>query len=279
MDHFGVRLRRALDDRGPLCVGIDPHPELLRAWGVGDGVTGLARFAETVVEALGDRVAAVKPQSAFFERFGAHGIGVLESTIRQLRDTGAIVVLDVKRGDIGSTVSAYAEAYLDPSSTLYVDAVTASPYLGFASLRPMIDTAAVHGGGVFVLTLTSNPEGAAVQRAITADGRTVAQVILDEVAQVNDGMTPMGTVGVVVGATVEPGGHDLRRVNGPVLVPGLGAQGGTPAALRTAMGPDLGNVLPSYSREVLAEGPSVTGLRAAAARALDACRAALDPHY
>lgn len=279
MDHFGARLRAALDERWPLCVGIDPHAALLRAWGLTDDADGLARFADTVVAALGDRVAVVKPQSAFFERHGSRGIAVLESTIRQLRDTGALVVLDVKRGDIGSTASAYADAYLDPSSPLYVDAITASPYLGFGSLRPMVDTALAHGGGVFVLVLTSNPEGAAVQRATTADSRTVAQALLDEISQVNAGATPLGSIGAVVGATVDLAGHDLTSINGPILVPGMGAQGGTTDRLRAMFGGNPGAVLPSYSRELLAQGPSVTALRDAAARAFEACQAALRPPH
>lgn len=171
MESFGARLHRAVAERGPLCVGIDPHPGLLARWGLDDDVHGLERFADTVVEALGDRVAVVKPQSAFFERFGSRGVAVLESTIRQLRLAGSLVLLDVKRGDIGSTVAAYASAYLEPSSPLHVDAVTVSPYLGVGALAPMFDMATAQGGGVFVLALTSNPEGAAVQRARTpADG-------------------------------------------------------------------------------------------------------------
>ena len=161
------------------------------------------------MDALGDRVAVVKPQSAFFERFGSRGVAILESTIRQLRDAGSLVLLDVKRGDIGSTVAAYAAAYLDPSSPLYVDAVTASPYLGVGSLAPMFELAAEHGGGVFVLALTSNPEGAAVQRARTADGRTVAQTVIDEISQLNGGAEPLGSFGLVVGATIGDTGHDL----------------------------------------------------------------------
>lgn len=277
MDHFGARLRAALDERGPLCVGIDPHAALLRAWGLTDDADGLARFADTVVEAIGDRVAVVKPQSAFFERHGSRGIAVLESTIRQLRDTGALVLLDAKRGDIGSTAEAYAEAYLDPSSPLYVDAITVHPYLGFGSVRPMVDTALANGGGVFVLVLTSNPEGAAVQRATTADSRTVAQTILDEISQVNAGVLPLGSIGAVVGATADAAGHDLSRINGPVLAPGMGAQGGTPERLRAIFAGNPDAVLPSYSRELLAQGPSVAGLRDAAARALDACQAVLRP--
>ncbi|MFC4017954.1 orotidine-5'-phosphate decarboxylase [Micromonospora sp. GCM10011542] len=275
MESFGTRLHRAVTERGPLCVGIDPHPGLLARWGLADDVQGLDRFAQTVVEALGDRVAVVKPQSAFFERFGSRGVAILESTIRQLRDAGSLVLLDVKRGDIGSTVSAYASAYLDPSSPLYVDAVTASPYLGVGSLAPMFELAAEHGGGVFVLALTSNPEGAAVQRARTADGRTVAQTVIDEISQLNEGAQPLGSFGLVVGATIGDTGHDLSRVGGPLLAPGLGAQGAGAADLRTVFGSSLPAVLPSYSREVLNAGPDTAALRAAADRVLAECRTVL----
>ncbi|MGC5019487.1 orotidine-5'-phosphate decarboxylase [Micromonospora sp. DT47] len=275
MESFGARLHRAVAERGPLCVGIDPHPGLLARWGLPDDVEGLDRFARTVAEALGDRVAVIKPQSAFFERFGARGVGILESTIRQLRESGSLVLLDVKRGDIGSTVAAYASAYLDPSSPMYVDAVTASPYLGVGSLAPMFELAATHGGGVFVLALTSNPEGAEVQRARTADGRTVAQTVIDEISQLNRGAEPLGSFGLVVGATIGDTGHDLSGVNGPLLAPGLGAQGATAADLRTVFGSSLPAVLPSYSREVLNAGPDVAALRAAADRAQADCQAVL----
>ena len=209
METFGSRLHRAVQDRGPLCVGIDPHAALLARWGLEDTVDGLERFARTVVDSLADRVAVLKPQSAFFERFGSRGIVVLESIIRQTREAGALVLLDVKRGDIGSTVAAYAAAYLDPSSPVYVDAITASPYLGVGSLRPMFDAAREYGGGVFVLALTSNPEGAAVQHAVGADGRTVAQTVIDEISQLNAGASPLGSIGAVVGATIGKTGHDL----------------------------------------------------------------------
>jgi orotidine-5'-phosphate decarboxylase len=274
---FGARLRNAMDARGPLCVGIDPHPSLLSAWGLPDSPSGLERFTRTVVEAVADRVPVAKPQSAFFERFGSSGIAVLESTIRQLREAGTLVLLDVKRGDIGSTAAAYADAYLDPASPLRADAITVSPYLGFGSLAPIIEKAVATNAGAFVLALTSNPEGRAVQRARTADGRTVAQLVIDEVAQVNAGVSPLGDIGVVVGATVGDAGHDLTVLNGPVLVPGLGAQGGRPEDLRLVFGDDLAAVLPSYSREILAAGPLVSGLRDSVARVLDACRGAVQP--
>jgi len=275
METFGGRLHRAMATRGPLCVGIDPHPRLLIQWGLPDDVGGLARFSETVVDALGDRVAVCKPQSAFFERFGSRGVAVLESIIRQLRAAGSLILLDVKRGDIGSTAAAYATAYLHPASPLWVDAITASPYLGVGSLAPMFEMAHAHGGGVFALALTSNPEGRAVQHARTADSRTVAQTVIDEISQLNEGVEPIGSFGVVVGATVGQTGHELSRINGPLLAPGLGAQGGRPEDLRAIFGTALPAVLPSYSREILCKGPNPAELRAAAEQTLAACRATL----
>jgi len=269
---FGARLRAAMDEHGPLCVGIDPHPGLLAAWGLPDDAGGLKRFGERVIEALAGRVAAVKPQSAFFERHASSGVAVLGSIIRQLRQSGTVVILDVKRGDIGSTAAAYADAYLDPASPLAADAVTASPYLGVGALRPMIDSALAAGSGVFVLARTSNPEGSALQRAVTASGRTVAQAVVEEISQVNQGVEPMGDIGVVVGATIGSDADepvlDLDGMGGPVLAPGLGAQGGRPDDLRRIFGSVTGRVLAAYSREILEHGPSVTDLRAAADRVL-----------
>lgn len=268
-------MRSAVAAYGPLCVGIDPHPGLLTAWGLSDDVDGVARFSETVVEAFAGRVAVMKPQSAFYERFGSEGVAVLESIIRQLQDSPTLVVLDVKRGDIGSTAAAYAAAYLDERSKFAVDAITASPYLGVDSLRPMIDCAVANGRGVIVLARTSNPDGATVQCARTADGRSVAQAIVDEISQVNAGVEPLGDVGVVYGATVREGAIDVTSINGPVLVPGLGAQGGRPDDLPKLLGSDGLTVLASYSRQVLRAGPSVSGLRDAADRVAAGCAEAL----
>jgi orotidine-5'-phosphate decarboxylase len=266
---FGARLRAATATRGPLCAGIDPHAALLAAWGLGDDVAGLERFTMTAVEALAGTVAAVKPQSAFFERHGSAGIAVLERAVAAARDLGALVVLDVKRGDIGSTAQAYADAYLDPRSPLAVDAITASPFLGVGSLDPMFDTAAAHGGGVFVLALTSNPEGPQVQHARTADGGTVAGAVLRAVAGRNAGAEPLGSFGAVVGATIGGTDEDLA-IGGPLLVPGIGAQGGTAASVRAIFGEALPNVLPSSSREILGAGPDTRALREAALRANEA---------
>jgi orotidine-5'-phosphate decarboxylase len=265
---FGARLAAAKLSRGPLCLGIDPHPELLRAWDLPTTADGLAAFCDICIEAYAG-FAVVKPQVAFFEAYGAAGFGVLEHTITALRSAGVLVLADAKRGDIGSTMAAYAEAWAG-DSPLAADAVTASPYLGFGSLRPLLEAAAAHDRGVFVLAATSNPEGATVQRA-AFDGRTVAQLIVDQAAVVNRSATPAepGYVGVVLGATVFEA-PDVSALGGPVLVPGVGVQGGRPEALGGLGGAAPGQLLPAVAREVLRAGPSVSDLRAAGERMLDA---------
>jgi len=278
---FGTRLAAATGALGPLCVGIDPHPTLLRAWGLDDDLAGLERFSRTAVHALAGHVAAVKPQSAFFERFGSRGVAVLEQVIADLADSGTLCIVDAKRGDIGSTMSAYADAYCGADSPLAGDAVTVSPYLGLESLRPVLDLAALTGRGVFVLALTSNPGGPQVQHAVASGGGSVAARVVAAAAAENAGAAPLGSVGLVVGATVGDAPHDLglhlASVNGPLLAPGLGAQGAGPTDLRRVFTGALTQVLPAASREVLGAGPDIAALRAAARRTADACAAALTP--
>ncbi len=280
-ESFGVRLRSAMTELGPLCAGIDPHPGLLAHWGLDESVAGLERFAMTCVEAFAGTVAVVKPQSAFFERFGSAGVAVLERTLAGLREAGTLSVLDVKRGDIGSTMTAYAQAYLSQDSPIRADAITVSPFLGFESLRPAMDLARQTGRGLFVLTLTSNPEGAEVQHALR-DGRTVAGSIVDGVTSANAseaGRGVLGSTGMVVGATVGRAVHDLgldlAGANAPLLAPGVGAQGATAADLATVFGTAMGNVLASSSREILGTGPDGTALRAAARRTAEQLRVIL----
>ncbi|WP_018295591.1 orotidine-5'-phosphate decarboxylase [Corynebacterium lubricantis] len=251
---FGERLVAAGDDFGRLCVGIDPHASLLQAWGLTDSVDGLREFSQRCVEAFAGHVALVKPQVAFFERFGAQGYAVLEDTIRELRSAGTLVVADAKRGDIGSTMDGYAEAWLGESSPLQSDAVTVSPYLGVGALAP-----AINRGGVFVLGATSNPEAVEFQSRTLDDDRTVAQYMVDQCAELNQGST-VGSVGVVVGATlVNP--PRLDDLNGPVLMPGVGAQGGTVDDVTRIAGKNSHLVFPSVSRSVLGAGPDVHDLR------------------
>lgn len=280
-ESFGARLRGAMDDLGPLCAGIDPHPGLLKHWGLDESVQGLETFAMTCVEAFAGTVAVVKPQSAFFERFGSAGIAVLERTLTSLREAGTLSLLDVKRGDIGSTMTAYAHAYLSQDSPLRADAITVSPFLGYGSLRPALDLAHHNRRGLFVLTLTSNPEGAQVQHA-TRDGRTVAGTIVDGVTVDNArerAAGVLGSVGMVVGATVGEAvqglGLDLVTANGPLLAPGVGAQGATAEHLRSVFGAALDNVLASSSREILGAGPDTGALKAAARHTARHLRATL----
>ncbi|MGI8722578.1 MAG: orotidine-5'-phosphate decarboxylase [Geodermatophilaceae bacterium] len=265
---FGIRLREKVSQRGPLCVGIDPHPSLLKAWGLSDDACGLDAFASTVVGALAGQVAVLKPQSAFFERHGSAGIAVLERVIEVARAAETLVLLDAKRGDIGSTMAAYAE-YLDPGHPLAVDAMTVSPYLGFASLAPAVSAAQTYGGGLFVLARTSNPEGGQVQLAGSSTGASVAQQVIDAVGALNADSSPDGSVGVVIGATLQRLDVDISSLGGPVLSPGLGAQGGDPVHLRQLFGGYAGLVLPSSSREILRHGPDLGALRSAARTVAD----------
>lgn len=274
---FGSRLGRAMAVRGPLCVGIDPHPALLQHWGLGDDVAGLERFSLTVLEAVGSLAAAVKPQVALYERHGSAGIAVLERTLAVAAEISVLTIADAKRGDIGSTMAAYADAWLRDGSALAADSVTLSPYLGFESLRPGLDLAAQSGRGVFVLALTSNPEGASVQHVGGAD--SVARRIVRAAAAENRRYTgALGSVGLVVGATVGSAltelDVDLAAVRGPILAPGLGAQGATAADLRRTFGSAYPQVLGTSSRDILGAGPEIRALHDAARRTLDELLAA-----
>jgi orotidine-5'-phosphate decarboxylase len=262
---------------GPLCVGIDPSPSLVRQWGLEDDGAGLEAFGRRVVEALAGVVAVVKPQVAFFERLGSAGYRALEGVLEAARHAGLLVVADAKRGDIGSTAEAYAAAWLDPASPLAVDAVTAVAYLGMGALEPLFVRASETRRGVIVVARSSNPEGAGVQSARTVDGMTVGDSVLAAVASANaSGRYRPGTVGAVVGATLEPSAFDLTRVGGVLLLPGVGAQGATAASVaRLVAGCPTGTVLPSSSRAVLGAGPDVGRLREAARSAQDALAAAL----
>lgn len=270
---FGVRLAEAMAEKGQLCVGIDPHPALLTSWGLSDSVQGLRSFSLTALEAVAPLAAAIKPQVALYERHGSAGIAVLEDLLSEAAQAGIISIADAKRGDIGSTMAGYADAWLADGSSLAADSVTLSPYLGFESLRPAIDLAYANGRGVFVLALTSNPEGATVQHVGGAD--SVARRITVAAAGENGRFAKdaMGSVGLVVGATVgnaaQTLGIDLASVHGPLLAPGLGAQGATGEDLKRSFGAAYPQVLATSSRGILAAGPKVSDLRAATMQTLN----------
>lgn len=261
---FGSRMKAARDAYGPLCAGIDPHASLLEKWGLPDSVDGLERFAAICTEAFAGQVGFIKPQSAFFERFGARGVMILETLLQDFRHTGTLTILDVKRGDIDSTAAAYADAYLDEDSPMAADAITVSPFLGFGSVEPFLHVAEKNDAGVFVLALTSNKEGPEVQHARNGEV-TVAGNVLARLKALNGADKPMGPFGAVVGATIGDAVEDLA-INGPLLVPGLGAQGGTPQDLRRLFASVYDFIIPSTSRALLGEGHEVAALRGSVAR-------------
>lgn len=279
---FGDRLAKAMAERGPLCVGIDPHPNLLEQWGLEDSAAGLAAFTEAVYEGCAPFAAALKPQVALFERHGSAGLTVLEALFARAAADGVLIVADAKRGDIGSTMKAYADAWLGSSSPLGTDSVTLSPYLGFESLRPALDLADENDRGTFVLALTSNPEGKSVQHVGASEsghsgesGGAVAKRIIAAATAENASRQweQMGPCGLVVGATVGQAlvdlGIDLSVFNGPILSPGYGAQGASAADLYRVFAGVESQVLVNSSRGVLAAGPSVEGLAQAAQAARD----------
>lgn len=260
--HFGARLTTALETSGPLCVGLDPHAGILAEWGLPDTAAGVRDFSLTVLEAVTGHCSAIKPQSAFYERHGSAGVAVLETVLAECRERGLLSVLDVKRGDIGSTMGAYAQAYLDDASPLAADSVTVSPYLGYGSLRPAVDLARRTGRGLFVLGLTSNQEGAEVQ---LVGQPSVAARVIAEVGADNAGLEPCGDIGLVVGATLPrtPAelGIDLAAANAPVLAPGVGAQGAGPQDVARTFAGLTRRLLVPISRGVLRAGPDPVALR------------------
>lgn len=261
--NFGEKLASRMKQYGAVCVGIDPHPALLQAWGLPDNAGGVRAFGLRVVEAVGEQAAALKPQSAFFERHGSAGIAALEDILAACRDVGVPSILDVKRGDIGSTMDGYCEAYL--SGSLEADAITLSPYLGAGSLKKTAYRFAEAGKGVFLLGLTSNPEGASVQHKGGA-GQSVAGDIVRAAQTWNDELAPgaVGPVGLVVGATIGQAARnldiDLDAFSGIFLSPGIGAQGAGARELREVFGAAKERTLASVSRSILSQGPSVEGL-------------------
>jgi orotidine-5'-phosphate decarboxylase len=265
---FSARLARAVAKTGPLCAGIDPSAELLAQWDLSDDAEGLHTFGMRCIEAFSGVVPIVKPQVAFFERFGSRGIAALESILAAARAADLMVIGDAKRGDIGTTSAAYASAWLDPASTLRVDAVTVAPYMGLGALRPIYELAAQHGLGVIVVVRSSNPEGRGLQLALTEKGRgpAVEDMLLGQIAGLNHGgeLVP-GTVGAVIGATLAPSSFDLSTLGGTILAPGVGAQGGTAKEVAALFaGCPAGSVVASASRSLLSCGPGVAALAAAA---------------
>ena len=265
MTNFAARLGQRIAAHGPLCIGIDPSAATLAKCGLPDSAEGALEFGRRVLEAADYRLAIVKPQSAYFERFGSAGVRALEELAALARAREVLVLLDVKRGDIDTTGEAYAEAFFAPSSPLRVDAVTLHPYLGLGALRKALEYAVRQGGGAFIVVRSSNPEGEALQTARLADGETVAAALCREITALNWELVsgPVGPVGAVVGATCSDAADTVAALpRSYVLAPGVGAQGATLEDVRVRMPQALGRVLPNVSRAILAGGCGPNELRA-----------------
>jgi orotidine-5'-phosphate decarboxylase len=275
-DSFGTRLQVRIRALGPLCVGIDPSRQLLESWDRPDSVEGLEFCSLAVLDAVLDTAAAIKPQVAFFERFGSQGYRVLERLMADARDADILIIADAKRGDVQLSNEGYAEAWLHERSSLVADAVTASPYVGFDALAPLMDLASANGRGVFVLAATSNDDGRPLQLARTPEHERVEDLVLRSVAEANRRDDGLGSIGVVLGATRDQPEFNLSSLGGPFLVPGVGSQGATAEHVARLFGRcPPGTVLASVSRGVLEAGPERAGLRDAAQRWRDDLSAAL----
>jgi orotidine-5'-phosphate decarboxylase len=259
---FSRKLENAFAKSGQLCVGIDPHEQLLDESGFLLTVQGLNSFSMKLLDALSDTVGIVKPQVSFFERFGSAGFRVLESLLSEATSRGFLVIADAKRGDIGSTMTAYAQAWLAKDAPFMVDALTLSPYLGVRSLIPAVELATERGKGLFVLCATSNSEGKSLQSA-NEGGVSVASSVANQVSILNRASTQskstFGTIGLVIGATVNLDELGLANLNQPelkpaILAPGFGAQGARLADAKRIFGSNANSVIYTISRSALRDG-------------------------
>jgi len=259
MSQFASRLLQRIRAYGPLCVGIDPSAALLASCGLPDSPEGALSFGLRVLKSVSFQLSIIKPQSAFFERFGSTGMLALEELVRQARAREVLVLLDGKRGDIDTTGAAYAEGYFSQTTSLRVDAVTTHAYLGLGALDPFIKMAVQNEGGVFVVVRSSNPEGIGLQTARMADGTTVARHLCAEITRLNErhGNVSPGAIGAVVGATCDDAEEMATAMpTSFILAPGVGAQGATMRDVQARMPSARGRVLPSVSRGILANGTS-----------------------
>lgn len=262
MQSFGARLAAEFAASRHLCAGIDPHAPLLAEWGLDDSAAGAERMGRDVVAAAVGVAACVKPQISFYERFGSAGFAALERVLADARDAGLLVVADVKRGDIGSTFAAYAEAWLAPGSPLEADAMTVAPYMGFDTLAGAFPYVRSHGKGLFALAATSNPEARDVQTAVRGDGQTLAASMVASANAFNTAEHPadsVGSVGVVLGATLTLADFGIDTTVRatpalPVLAPGFGHQGARIEDAAEIFGGIGHAVLANESRSILSGG-------------------------
>jgi len=252
-DPFALRFEAARQLRGPLTWGLDPSGDILDEWGIGDTPDGLERFIDIVLPVAADTVGLIKPQAAFYERHGWRGVRALSRLVDEARSSGLLVVLDAKRGDVGSTNQAYAEAYLGPDAPMAADALTVHPYLGVAAMGSFVSRAAESGSCLLVVTRSSNAEGRSVQAAVDSEGRSVEQALLDTISELNRALAPgeIGPVGAVIGPTHMDPCLDLVTPNALYLAPGVGQQGASPEDVARVFSSCPDRVFPSASRSLL----------------------------
>ncbi|MAP95131.1 MAG: orotidine-5'-phosphate decarboxylase [Ponticaulis sp.] len=230
MRPFADRLIEAVRDYGPLCVGIDPHPSLFPQLFGKPSAGAIAVWADGIIEQAAGEVACIKPQAAFFEIWGSAGMAALEHVCKTARDAGLLVILDAKRGDIGSTAKGYADAYLGENAACPCDALTVNPYMGLETLTPFVDTSAANGRGIAVLTRTSNPGAADIQE-LEVDGDPIYIRMAREFhaagACLKGQTTSWSGMMLVAGATAPQEAREIRHAapDNLLLVPGYGAQG------------------------------------------------------
>jgi orotidine-5'-phosphate decarboxylase len=271
IEPFAARFAAVRATRGPLVWGLDPSGKLLEDWGLGDTPDGLDRFADLVLPVAAETVGLVKPQSAFYERHGWRGMRTLARLTAQARLAGLLVIVDAKRGDVGSTNDAYAEAYVGKDAAVLADAVTVHPYLGLGAMGAFVSRAHESGRCVLIVTRSSNPEGRDIQTARTQgpDGRTVEEQLLHEIGELNNRLAPgeLGPVGAVVSPAPPSADRPdlpelpLTSMNGLFLAPGIGAQGYSPQDVKRTFATCPERVMPSASRSLLAAGPDPSRLR------------------
>jgi len=264
MPAFAARLTKQIAAHGALCVGIDPSAALLKSCGLPNNAEGALAFGQRVLEASDYKLSIIKPQSAFFERFGSAGFKAMEELSALARSREVLVLLDGKRGDIDSTATAYAESYFGAETPLRVDAITTHAYLGVGALDPLFDFAVKHEGGVFVVVRSSNPEGRELQLAKLPNGETVAQSLCRGITERNRkyAADAIGPLGAVVGATCDDAAATVDALpTSFILAPGVGAQGATMDDIRARMPQARGRILANVSRAILANGTSVTDIR------------------
>jgi orotidine-5'-phosphate decarboxylase len=276
-DSFATRFAAVRSRIGPLVWGLDPSGSLLDAWGVGDTPDGLDRFADISLQAATGTVGVVKLQAAFYERHGWRGFRTLQRLVAEAQNAGLLVIVDAKRGDVGGTNDAYAEAYLGADAPLAADALTVHPYLGLGAMGTFISRAHEAGSCLLVVTRSSNPEGRAIQSATDQAGRTVEEGLLVAIGERNAHLAPgeIGPIGAVVGPTHMVPALDLVAPQCLFLAPGVGAQGATPNDVAHVFATCPERVMPSASRSLLVDGPDVIRLRDTAGRLADEFRKVL----